>query len=255
MEGDGATEGDATAFHPGRLVSQALAELVEEPGLADPGLPHQEHGLTGARLRLVEEVGQRPELALAADVGRQPALRHHLQPGPGLSRRDDFPDGDGLGLALENVLAQGAGVEIPLDEAVGGLGDDDAAAIGELLQPGRGVGRIADSRVVHAEVAADRAHDDQTGVEPLADLKSRGTRALKFPLVAIEGPADAEGGVDRALGVVLVGDRGTEERHDAVAQELVDRALVPVDLGQHQLESTSHEPMDILGVEARGERR
>ena len=43
----------------------------------------------------------------------------------------------------------------------------------------------------------------------------------------------------RALRVVLVRDRRAEERHDAVAEELVDRALVAVDLGQHQLEARS----------------
>ena len=36
--------------------------------------------------------------------------------------------------------------------------------------------------------------------------------------------------------MILVGERGAEERHEAVAEELVDRALVAVDLGQGGLE-------------------
>jgi hypothetical protein len=43
--------------------------------------------------------------------------------------------------------------------------------------------------------------------------------------------------VDGALGVVLVGDGRAEQRHDAVAEELVDRALEAVNLGEHQLPS------------------
>ena len=54
--------------------------------------------------------------------------------------------------------------------------------------------------------------------------------------------------------VVLVGDGGAEERHDAVAEELVDRALVAVHLGQHEVEGAAHEPVHLLGVEALGQR-
>ena len=32
-----------------------------------------------------------------------------------------------------------------------------------------------------------------------------------------------------------------EEGHESVAEELIDGALVPVDLGQHQLESAVHD--------------
>jgi len=60
--------------------------------------------------------------------------------------------------------------------------------------------------------------------------------------------------VDGPARVVLVGDGGAEERHDAVAEELVDRALVAVHLGQHEVEGAAHEPMHFLGVEALGQR-
>jgi hypothetical protein len=48
--------------------------------------------------------------------------------------------------------------------------------------------------------------------------------------------------------MVLVGNGGTEERHDAVAQELIDRALVAVHLPQHQLEGPVHQVVDLFGV-------
>ena len=40
---------------------------------------------------------------------------------------------------------------------------------------------------------------------------------------------DRERRTQGALGVIFVGDGRAEQRHDAVAQELVDRALVAVD--------------------------
>ena len=68
-------------------------------------------------------------------------------------------------------------------------------------------------------------------------------------LVRLERPRDAERGVDRAHRVVLVRDRRPEDRHDAVAQELVDRALVAVHLGQHQVEGAAHQPVDLFRIE------
>ena len=73
-------------------------------------------------------------------------------------------------------------------------------------------------------------------------------------LAAFERPRDAEGGVDGAPRVILVGDGRPEERHDAVAEELVHRALVAVDLGEHEIEGVAHEPMHFLGIEPLRER-
>src|SRR5439155_17416341 len=49
-----------------------------------------------------------------------------------------------------------------------------------------------------------------------------------------------------------VGNRGAEERHDAIAQELVDGAFVAVHLTQDQLESSVHELMHLFGVDSFG---
>jgi hypothetical protein len=49
-----------------------------------------------------------------------------------------------------------------------------------------------------------------------------------------------------------VGNGGAEEGHDAVAQELVDRAFVAVHLTQYQLEGPGHELMHLFGVESFG---
>ena len=48
--------------------------------------------------------------------------------------------------------------------------------------------------------------------------------------------------------MVLVGERRAEQRHDAVAHHLVDRALVAVDGLHHPLEDGIEELARLLGV-------
>jgi hypothetical protein len=48
--------------------------------------------------------------------------------------------------------------------------------------------------------------------------------------------------------VVLVGERRPEERHDAVAHHLVDRALVAVHRLHHQLAHVVDDRPDLLGI-------
>ena len=49
--------------------------------------------------------------------------------------------------------------------------------------------------------------------------------------------------------MVFVGKRSTEEGHDAVAGELVDGALILVDLIHEDLEAAVHDLVDFFGVE------
>ena len=66
--------------------------------------------------------------------------------------------------------------------------------------------------------------------------------------VAGDGLLHGEGGVAGSDGVVLVGERGAEERHDPVAHHLVHRALVAVDGVHHPLEDRVQEPARVLGI-------
>jgi hypothetical protein len=64
----------------------------------------------------------------------------------------------------------------------------------------------------------------------------------------VDGVQHAEGGVQRPLRVVLMCGRGAEHRHDGVADELVQGAAEPLDLGpQAQVVGTQHRA-DVLGV-------
>jgi hypothetical protein len=55
--------------------------------------------------------------------------------------------------------------------------------------------------------------------------------------------------------VVFVRDRGTEERHDAVAAILVDCTLEPVNALGQDLEETIHDAVPLLRVELGGQLR
>ena len=77
-----------------------------------------------------------------------------------------------------------------------------------------------------------------------------GRAALALDLVRVEAdpPLHPERGVAGADGVVLVGDRRPEQRHDPVAHDLVDGALVVMDRLHHPLEHGIEELPRLLGV-------
>ena len=79
--------------------------------------------------------------------------------------------------------------------------------------------------------------------------KSRRQLFFQSLTVADKGVLYGEGRIAGPDGMVLMSQRGTEERHDAVAGKLVDRTLVLVDLIHEDLEAPVHDLVDLLGVE------
>ncbi len=59
-----------------------------------------------------------------------------------------------------------------------------------------------------------------------------------------------QGGRTGALGMVLVGDRGAEERHDAVTGVLVDGPLVSVNAAGKDPEQAIQQAVPFLGIDA-----
>ena len=55
-------------------------------------------------------------------------------------------------------------------------------------------------------------------------------------------------------GVVLMRDRRPEQRHEPIAEELVDRALIPVHLGQRDLEEAVDHQVELLRPQLRRQR-
>ena len=66
--------------------------------------------------------------------------------------------------------------------------------------------------------------------------------------VAAHGRLDGQGGVTGAHGVVLVGHGRPKQRHDAVAHDLVYRALVAVHRGHQVLQDRVEDLPGFLGV-------
>ena len=66
---------------------------------------------------------------------------------------------------------------------------------------------------------------------------------------------DRERSADGALGVVLVRGRRAEERHDRVADELLDGAAVALELGADALVVGAQDRLDVLRIHRLGLRR
>ena len=92
------------------------------------------------------------------------------------------------------------------------------------------------------------AHHDLAGVEADADLDRHAVRAADLLGVLLHRLLHPQRGVAGAHGVILVGERRAEQRHDAVAHDLVHRALVAVDGLHHPLEHGVEDFARLLGV-------
>ena len=88
-------------------------------------------------------------------------------------------------------------------------------------------------------------------VEPNECLAGRDSDAELELLLDGELP-DRERGAYRALGVVLVRGRGAEERHDRVADELLDGAAMSLELGANALVVGAEESLDVLRIHRLG---
>ena len=108
--------------------------------------------------------------------------------------------------------------------------------------------RLTDRRVIHVQVVADRANHDFAGVEPDANLHRHAVRVPRLRGVPIDRFLHPERGVARADGVVFVGDRRAEQRHDPVAHHLVHRAFKAVHGVHHVREDRIEDVARVLGI-------
>jgi hypothetical protein len=226
-----------------RHLLDPLEELRHEPRLADAGNADQRHELRLAvARRAVERVEDDAELTFAADERSHDAqLEIHPEPRLRLHR---LPDVDRLRLAL-------CGHRLVL----------------RVLDPvaRRAPGRLADKHAVHRRrrlQACRRVHDITrrhalTGLGPRAERDQRlarvdGDTELEVGLLLAHPVADRERGPHCALGIVLVRDRGTEERDDRVADELLHRPAVTLELRAQALVVRRQQRTHVLRVHLLG---
>jgi hypothetical protein len=119
----------------------------------------------------------------------------------------------------------------------------DTRGGGDGLEAGRGVHSVPGDRVV-ALAPGSRGEQDRPGVDAEADVEVQAE--------ARDALQDPQGRPDRSLGVVLVGGRGSEERHHPIAEEPVHVAAVAGDLARQDVVVGEQERPHVLGVERLG---
>jgi hypothetical protein len=161
--------------------------------------------------------------------------------------------GHGLLHALDVEAAEIPQLEEAGDERSGMLGEVDGVRRGELLHARGEPHRVPLRGVVHAQVVADLAYDDLAGVDAHARREGHAPLALQLLHVVPQLARQTQGGVAGPVRVILVGNGGPEERHDAVARVLVDGALEAVDAVRQDREEAVEDRVPCLGVDALGE--
>ncbi len=154
-----------------------------------------------------------------------------------------------LGGAVDPELAEVFEVEVAAYQRRRGVGQVAGIGRRERLHALRETDRVPLRRVVHAQVVADLADHHVARVQTHSRREAHTVLALHVGGVARDLLAQLKRRVAGALGVVLVRDRCAEERHDAVAEVLVDGALEAVHAVTQDLEEALEQAVPLLGIE------
>ena len=220
-----------------------LEQLGDEAALADAGHADERDELRRLlRARPRQRVGEEVALALPPDE-RRPQLLLDVA-AEARAGADRLPHLDRLGFPLRLDRRRVAVVDRVARGAVRPFADEDPVDRRRALQPRGRVDDVAgDHRVALAGLRSER-DERLAGVDGGADLQLLADRV-----------ADRERRPHRALGVVLVRDRRAEDGHHRVADELLDRAAVPLELGAELRVVGGERRADVLRVEPFGAAR
>src|SRR5262249_36678200 len=98
---------------------------------------------------------------------------------------------------------------------------------------------------------ADRADNHLAGIDTDSDLHQRTAARADLLSVAVHSLLHAHGGIARAGGVILLGQRRAKERHYPVAHDLVHGACVAVNRLDHVLEHALKDVACVLQIARR----
>jgi hypothetical protein len=214
------------------------------------GLTGDEHDLPATSFGVIEVVPQQAELALAADQRRQPTLDGGFEPRTDGLLANGLVGGNRVRLSLEWQLAERLELEVVLCSPSRRLRQIDGPRLCRRFEPRRDVDRVADRRVVHVEVVADAPDHHRAGVHADAELAVDRVAPLHLVAVLRKGRLHFERGSDGTACGVLMSDRGSEQGHDAIAQELGDRALVAMHCIHHSRKAALHERIHLLLIQS-----
>ena len=223
-------------------------ELVQQAGLAHPGLSHRSHDLTVPRTGRCQRLRQRRDLGLPADKAGEAARHCRLQGAAQRTGADQFKHLHGLRDALDRDRTQGSDPHQALDQPQDAGGQSDTARAGQLLHARRQMRRLPHGGVVHVQVVADRPHHHFSRVEAHPDAQLQAVGAAHLLGIRAHRGLHGQGGVTGAQGVVLMGDGGAKQGHDAIAEYLVRGALIAVHGIHHVAQGRVQELLGSLGV-------
>ena len=248
------TIGAAASFQKRQVfVRERLAELIQQAGFPHASLAHDRDGLAASGFGALIALAQQLELSLPAHKAGEAMLTRHIDATAGVPLTGHPVDPDLVCLALDLHQAQVFTVEIARHQPIGLFGELDSPRRCRLLHAGRQVGGVPYGRVIHAQVVANTAHHHQAGVQPQAELTCHPMRLAELGMVCAQGALERYRGQDGAPGVILMGNGCTKQSHEAIAQELVDGALVAVHPVQRQLKKAIEQGVHGLWPNALGQ--
>jgi hypothetical protein len=210
-----------------------VGQFQDEARLSHSRLPDNGGDLAAALPGLLKSTVKVLEFSIAAHKPREPARSGRLQPRAHGTDPREFVDVDRRREALHGHGPQWSHLYEAFGERQGVECQEDRPRIGELFHPRREMRGLTDGRIVHVKVGPDRPNDHLSRVEAHADANRDAVlpaHALRVLLYRLLHPERRVAGAD---GVILMGNGCAEERHDAVAHNLVDGSLVAVDRLHH----------------------
>ena len=199
-------------------------DLRHEPRLPDSGRSEDQTQATAPPHLLAPEPGLDPaQLVLASDQRDRGPPRHLF--GTRRAHVEEPPGAHTPALPFELEWGHRDAHALVSDELAGGCADEDLARAGRLLEPRRGVHRIAGDERTSAARVADNA---DAGVHADAHDQPHPPHLLELDVQRFDAGDEVERSSACAVGIVLVGDGDAEDAHDGVADELLDRPPVAV---------------------------
>jgi antitoxin component of MazEF toxin-antitoxin module len=105
-------------------------------------------------------------------------------------------------------------------------------------------------RIVHVQIVANSPHHHLAGVQADTDLQLQAVDSAHLLAVGAQRRLHGQGGVAGAPGVIFMGNGGTEQGHNAIAEHLVHRALEAVHSVHHTVDGRVEELLGGFRVEA-----
>ena len=159
---------------------------------------------------------------------------------------------DALRLALQLEGLHRLGFDRMADEAIGRLSKQDLVRRRGLLEASRRVDRVTG----HEPLPRPRvARHDLAGVDARAISDPHAPPLLELVVERRQALAHLDGGPNGPESVVLLRARKAEDRHDRVADVLLDRPAVLLQSAAHLVEVAGHHLAHRLRVQALGHRR